>query len=209
MKRLRDVIATASLVASPLLVLFYWLLYPAYGKIKGEDILAAIDGHAAATQRADLCAVAGALLAVPATLALMRVLRDRSPRLALVGGSMSLMGWVAVVAVTTLDLVAIEMVELGATPAFVTLFKNLAGNPVIVGLDVLAMLHVVGGVVLGVALTRSRLIPRAVALAATVGPAVHLVANVNGVLWLDAMTWLVAAVAGALVARVLLGGQYE
>ena len=87
MSRIRGLLSAASLVLFPLLILAYWLFYPAYGKLDPADVLRAIDGHASMTTFSDVFAFAGTFLSVPATLALMRVLADRSPRLALIGGS--------------------------------------------------------------------------------------------------------------------------
>jgi hypothetical protein len=56
----------------------------------------------------------------------------------------------------------------------------------------------------GVALLRTGLVARWVGLAATFTHPIHLAANLGGVLWLDALTWIALAVAYAYVARVML-----
>jgi hypothetical protein len=43
MERIRTFGSAACLVAHPLLILAYWLTYPAYGKLAGDDILRAVD----------------------------------------------------------------------------------------------------------------------------------------------------------------------
>src|SRR6476619_99960 len=95
--RVRQTVFGASLVLFPLLILIYWLLYPAYGLLDSAAALRAIDGHAARTATADVFVFTGAFLAAPATLALMRVLNPRSPKLAAVGGSLHLLGWIAII----------------------------------------------------------------------------------------------------------------
>src|ERR1051325_11318668 len=84
--RISQVVTALSLVLFPVSILIYWVLYPAYGLLDSVAILRAIDGHAARTATADVFVFAGAFLAAPATLALMRVLNPHSPRLATIGG---------------------------------------------------------------------------------------------------------------------------
>src|SRR5690242_8838987 len=99
--RVRQLVSAVSLVLFPLLILVYWLLYPAYGVLDSAALLRAIDGHAARTAIADIFVFAGAFLAVPATLGLMRVLDGRSPKLAAIGGAMHLIGWIAIIGIVT------------------------------------------------------------------------------------------------------------
>ena len=73
-----------------------------------------------------------------------------------------------------------------------------------ISLNVVATLHVVGGLIPGIALVRSRLVPRPLAVATAAAAPVQLVANLSGQLWLDSATWLVVAVAGVWVGRILL-----
>src|SRR4029078_9620119 len=100
----------------PLSTLTYCLLYPAYGLLDSVATLRAIDGHAARTATADVFVFTGAFLAAPATLALMRVLHARSPRLTTISGAMHLLGWIAIIGVVMGDVIAVEMVR-GGTPA--------------------------------------------------------------------------------------------
>lgn len=199
------VVAAGALVGYPLLLFMYWLLYPAYGNSGATAILRAIDGHAAGTTAADVFAFAGAFLAVPASLALMTLLLDRHSRIGWLGGLLSALGWIAVVGALMLDVVAIEITRgSGPTPATIHLFHNVLNSPLTIALEVVATLHVVGGVLIGVGLIRAGLIGLAAAVTAAATPVVHLVSNVSGVLWLDEMTWLALAIAYGLVARVLL-----
>lgn len=199
--RVRAWVLAANLVLSPWFVLVCWLTGPGCDKVQSEEI----DGwHAAAAQSAVIWIFAGALLSLPATLALMQVLRDRSPRVARVAGSLTLVSWVAVIALSTSDLLAVDLVKLGGpSPLFATLLGNLGSITLIVGLDVLATLHVVGGVMLGWALIRARVIPRVIAVMATLAPPIRFVVKLDGSLSVNALTWLVLATAGTLVTRAL------
>lgn len=202
------IIAAAALVGYPLSIFMYWLLYPAYGKSGATAILRAIDGHAAGTTAADVFAFAGAFLAVPASLALMTVLLDRDSRIGWLGGLLSALGWIAIVGVLMLDVVAVEMTRgSGPTPAMIHVFHDVLYSPLTIALEVVATLHVVGGVLIGIGLIRTGLIGLAAAIVATITPVLHLVSNVTGVLWLDEITWLALAVAYGLVARVLLNDR--
>jgi hypothetical protein len=208
MSSVRRLVSAASLVSFPLLFLTYWLLYPAYGELNAGAILRGIDGHTSLTTVADLFAIVAVFLAVPATLALMRVLAGPSPRLALIGGSLALGGWISLLGILMTDVVAVEMVNLaGPTNASVDLFGHIMNSPLIIALNVVVALHVVGGIVIGIALYRTRLIPRWGAIAATVSPPIHVGANLAGLLWLDAIAWIALAAAYAYVARIVMRSE--
>jgi len=203
--KLRDVGAAASLVLSPLLILAYWALYPAYGLLQPAAVLRSMAGHGGTAELADLCAFAGTFLAIPATLALMRVLSDRAPRLALTGGALSLAGWTAIMGVLMGDVLAIQMNARGEPmPSEANLYTGFMNSPFMLALNGVSLLHIVGGVVLGIALVRTRLIPRWAALAAAAAPIVHLGANLAGLFWVDAAMWVALTVVGGFVARAIL-----
>jgi len=197
--------AAVSLVGYPVLILVYWLLYPAYGRSGATAILGAIDGHATRTEVADFFAFAGALLAVPASLVLMALFMRHRSRIGWLGGLLSAVGWIALVGVLMLDVVAIEIARSsGPTPANIHLYHDLLTSPLTITLDVIATLHVLGGMMIGVGLIRARLVGPTAGVVATVAPVLHLVSNVAGVLWLDEATWIALAVVYAGVARTIL-----
>jgi hypothetical protein len=205
MMKLRDGVFATSLILSPLLIFCYWWFYPAYGLLDAASVVRAISARPNVTLVANACAFLGTLLAVPASLALMRVLADRSPRLALLGGSLSVLGWTALIAALVPDVIAAKMGEHGElTPALIDLFARIANSPTLIVLNSLAVFHVIGGVLLGVALYRTRLIPRWAGVAAMVTPVIHLASNIAGQFWVDELTWIAVAVAYAYVARLIL-----
>jgi hypothetical protein len=197
MERIRALVSASSLVASPLLVLAYWLTYPAYGVFGGEEIIREVDRAPVQTSVSDVFITLGAFLAVPMSLALMRALRGPAPRLALVGGCLSVIGWIGVAVLVMTDVVAVEIANQGPSKELVGMFEDLLTNPLVIALNVAASLHLIGGVLIGVALVRSRMIPRWLAIGATLAPPVHLASNLAGQLWLDSITWLVVAAAYA------------
>jgi hypothetical protein len=54
MERIRTLVSAGSLVASPLLLLAYWLTYPAYGEFAGDEIIREVDRAPAMTAVSDV-----------------------------------------------------------------------------------------------------------------------------------------------------------
>lgn len=201
-QRLAANVSAVSLVVFPLCMLAYWLLYPAYGLLEPTAILRAIASDPSATEVANGFALIGSLLAVPATLGIMGVLRDRAPWSAVIGGGMTLAGWVALIGVLVLDIVAVGIARGGADPeAKNAVFNTIALHPHLLVLNGLVALHIVGGVVLGIALLRTAPIPRWAGVLAAVLQPIHLGSNLAGILWLDSGTWILLAIAYLTVAR--------
>jgi hypothetical protein len=145
---------------------------------------------------------------VPASLVLMALFVQRSSRIGWVGGLLSAVGWIAVVGLLLLGVVAFEIAATsGPTPGNIHLHHDLLTSPLIISLDVIATLHVLGGMMIGVGLIRTRLVGVTAGVAAAVAPVLHLVSNVAGVLWLDEATWIVLAVVYAGVARTVLSSD--
>ena len=208
--RVRQTVLAVSLVVFPLSILTYWLLYPAYGLIDSEAVLRAIDGHAARTATADVFVFTGAFLAAPATLALMRVLNARSPKLATIGGAMHLLGWIAIVGVVMGDVIAVQMVNGGTpSPDIVALYRRIMSSAPVITLNIIATLHVIGGTILGIALWRTRVVPLWAGVAATLAQPIHLVSNIAGLFWIDVMTWIALAMAFGSVAAVVVQPSAE
>ena len=204
-RRVSQTVLAGSLVLFPLLILTYWLLYPAYGLLDSAATLRAIDGHAARTATADVFVFAGAFLAAPATLALMGILKPRSPKLAAIGGALHLVGWIAIIGVVMGDVIAVQMVNGGTpSPDVVQLYRQIMSSAPVIALNIIATLHVIGGTMLGIALWRTRVVPRWAAIAATFAQPLHFVSNIAGILWIDVITWIALAAAFASVAAVLL-----
>jgi hypothetical protein len=203
--RATQTVWAASLVLFPLLILTYWLLYPAYGLLDSGAMLHAIDGHAARTATGDAFVFTGAFLAVPATLALMRVLGARSPKLAAIGGSMHLVGWIAIVGVLMGDVIAVQMVARGTpAPDQVELYRRIMTSVPVIALNIVATLHVIGGILLGIALWRTRIVPLWAGVAATLAQPIHLVSNIAGILPIDVLTWIALSAAFVPVAAIVL-----
>jgi hypothetical protein len=90
------------------------------------------------TALSDVFAFLGAVLAVPAYLVLVRVLHTQAPRLAWLGGTLSVVGWIAVTVTLMTDVLAVEIAHRGVTDSLVQLFKDLLGNPFVIALNATA-----------------------------------------------------------------------
>ena len=193
MRRVRMMVYGAGLVGSPLLLIAYWVLYPAYGDLSSANIVSDIGAAPGRTTVADVFAVTAVFLTVPASLAYLRALEATAPWLSRLGTTLSVVGWMAILPLVLLDVVARE---LAAEPK---VFGAIYTSGPVVALSAVATVHVLGGLLIGVALVRTRLVPRPLALAATVAPVVHLTSNLAGVLWVDIASWLVVAATGVAV----------
>lgn len=190
LERARLTLAAAGLVGTPLLLMTYFVLNPSYGDVHSADIARSIAAHPTRCTAADIAAFIGVLLAVPAILAFLRLLRPRTPWLASIGCSAAIVGKVALFGALVLDVVAIEL------DGDVAAYHDIVTNPVLEVVNGVIALHIVGSVLIGIALYRTRLVPRALAAAATAAPVVHLAAYFMDQVWIDVICWLVAAATG-------------
>jgi len=198
----------AGLIGYPICILAYWCLNPAYGLLDSAAILRANVGHERIATIATPFALAGCLLSIPATLAAMLAIGDESPKLAIIGGAMSVVGWVAVFGTLVLDPVAVQIVAHGSPSQELTdAFSRIATSPTIIGLNSLAALHLIGGILLGVAFWRTRLVPRWAAAIFIVGGPIHFASNIAGILAVDSVTWIALVAANLTILRPLRSPQ--
>jgi hypothetical protein len=139
-----------------------------------------------------------------AMLGLGRLVQGRAPLLALVGTPVAAVSWTMVAVLGTLDSVTHEMTKagsLGATDA--ALMARIQANPEIAFFFGLFLLgHLVGPLLLGIALLISRRVPLWAGIALIAGDLLHPVAFVVlGSHALDAFCYLVFAAGMAMAAR--------
>ena len=117
----------------------------------------------------------GTLFIVPAMLYLMRLARRRSPKLAVAGGAISFAAWLAGIAsVASVSTVAVYAAQQPDRAAAVTLMDKLSGDPAMGVLTAVFVLgHLIGLLLLGIALYRSRAVPRWAAVLVGISPILH------------------------------------
>ena len=148
--------------------------------------------------------LAACLLAVPATLAVVTLTADNAPRLAFSGGVMHAVGWIAVFALLLMDVVAVQIALPGPPSAALgDLFVRIMNSSTVIALNILATFHLVGGIVLGIAIWKTPGFPRWAALIWIVGGPVHFLSNINGMLLVDELTWIALIAANIPVIQLL------
>jgi len=135
-------------------------------QVAGDDdsvsvSLAKIAAHPAGERGVIVCDLLVAFM-VPAVLYLMRLAGPRAPRLTLVGGTVAFGSWLAgLVSLGASDLLYDHAAQLPDRASAVALVHAITGDAAFVIPEVLFVVgHVVGLLLLGIALWRSRAVPR-------------------------------------------------
>lgn len=144
------------------------------------------------------------LLIVPAMIYLAMLARRGAPRLSLIGGGLATVGWLAGMAAFTGY--GITLAAAAAAPdraGAIAVVEGVAADPTYNTLVLLFVLaHVIGMLVLGVGLVRSRLAPAWTGWAVALLPVLHVGARVLGPI-ADGVTWALLTAAMAYLAVVL------
>jgi hypothetical protein len=113
---------------------------------------------------------------LPAMVYLMRLSRRGAPRSAIVGGALAFAGWLGgLISLGGSDVLLYHAARLPDRSMAVSLVKSVVNDPGFVGPEtVFIVAHLVGMLVLGFALWRSRVVPAWVAGLVGIGPIVHL-----------------------------------
>lgn len=204
--RFRRIAGAASLVLGPLLLTIGFAVLPWHPNDETElESLTTTASHLTATQIGDLLAFLGILLMVPATLAVMRAVDRRAPVLGLVGGVLSIAGFVAGMIAVVNDQVVIALAdEADLRPAAAAALDSSPAWVLNVVLVVFLAGMMIGGIVLGVALLRAKVVPTWAAVAVLAAPLVSLAAHIVDVKAIDVVSGLMTTAAYALLAQRLL-----
>ncbi|WP_460491885.1 hypothetical protein [Dactylosporangium cerinum] len=206
----RHALAAAALVAPWFIVACNtgWAMAQAAGASDetGADALTAAAAHPALLRNVVLFGMLGALLMMPAALGAARVAGRGAARLAFVGGTLTAAGYACYQAVLLTDLTTLAMVRVGGPmvgfAAVLDARQQDATGTWVFLLFVLG--NIVGTFLLGLALWRSRSVPRWAAAAVMIWPPTHIVGLVAGVEWFEVAGAAVQAIGFAAVAVRLL-----
>ena len=181
------------------------LILPYYTESDSAGMVAAVDAHPGQQSAVLWLAYIGILTLVPGLFAAARVCRDASPRLTAWALALSVPGYLSLGMVVGSDhlLWSATHASLSGTDAAAVID---AGHPSIeVAIGVFVLGHVIGTVLLGLALLRSGRIPAWAGWAIAVSQPLHFIATVIlGSPQVDFVAWSLTAIGMAVVAREVL-----
>jgi len=202
----RRIAAAISIVLGPLAVGVVRATVPLASSSGGQAAIAAVAANPAMA-RVELAAGVVASLFLPFTIVgLTRLVVRRAPVLALLGGSLALVGWALVPALVTSDAVTYEMARSGANPAqLAALWEQLNGNFAVNMLFTVFIIgHELGTLLLGIGLARARVVPLWAAAAVVIGILLHPVSFVVGSRLVDILAYALITAGCVAAARTIL-----
>jgi len=207
--RLMAALCAICLVGGPLAGLLVRLFAPVSSTTASvAHLVADAAAHPGATH-ATLIADGFVWMMVPAVLAAIGLAWRGAPAMALSALVLSLPGWIAIVMLAAQDALIARAGDpaygRGQAVALTTGWSNSGLVNAYTGVFVLG--HLVGTVLLGVALWRARAIPRWAAALVAVSMPLHLVAFLAGVKVLDVFAWSLLLIGFAACARQVLAGH--
>jgi hypothetical protein len=206
-RRIRRLFSGACLIAGPALFFLGILVRPTGSDDTGDELLAYVRDNSTAVQLSDLMLITAVLLLVPAFVGAMHVLRNRAPLLGYLGGGLAAVGFVCLFGMITVDGVALEIARRGTAAAGMGMVLDQAPNQDLL-LWTLTLVfvagHIIGTILLGIGLFRTRFVPVWAAVAVTMSQPLHFVAHGIGNKPLDVVAFaLFAAGLATLGMRVL------
>jgi hypothetical protein len=175
----------------------------------GQDskaIFAAVMAHPDLA-RVELAAGVIATLFLPfAIVGLTRLVRRRAPVLAMLGGSLALVGWALVPALIVLDAMTYEMAQSGANSTqFAALLDHVNGNFAVTLFFIVFLVgHELGTLLLGIGLARTRVVPLWAAVAVMIGIVLHPVSVGLGIRLMDTLAFALIVAGCVAAARAVL-----
>lgn len=189
-----------ALVVGPLALVAGALSSPAGDEDSVAASLTKIAAHPG-QQRTLIVADLMATLMLPAMLYLMRLARRGAPRLAVVGGAIAFISWVGgAVSLGGSDVLFYHAARLPDQLTAVTLVKSVVGDPGFVVPEAVFLIgHLVGMLLLGIALWRSHVVPVWAAALVGIGPIVEFVVHETSATDAGAYALLLIGMAGCAV----------
>ena len=206
--RFEQLLAGLCLVLAPLFLLASAAVSPPLKSDQGEQ-LAVIAQHPDRWYMFSVLGLVSSILLVPALLGLIRILRDRAPGLAYLGGGLMMLGNVVSVGDWMSNLVQWQMAvpgaNRGAMTALLTRFDETAGSAFPLQLSGLALL--VGTTLLAVGLYRARAVPAWSAFGLVVGILANMAGFIAASVPLLIVSSAVLFIAMAWIGRTILAGR--
>ncbi len=178
---------------------------PYYGATDNAEIVSAATRHPGAESAVLWLGLVAVITLVPGVIAAARLCRDAAPRLT--GWALGLVvpGYLSLGALLYPDQVLWSATRAGTDPATTVQLLDVAHPTIDIGAGVFVVGHVVGTVLLGLALLRSKRIPAWVAWVLILSQPLHFVTTVFlGNPTIDLLAWSMTALAMAVVASVLI-----
>jgi hypothetical protein len=208
--RIARLLLAACLIGGPLAGIVVRAAVPSSSTASVARSVVDYGRHSGATQIL-LIGDAFLFLLVPAALAATALAWRRAPVLSLIGGILSLVGWTAIVMLAAQDALISEagrqIYEPGQASALATSWSSEG----LVNVYIVAFIagHVLGTAVLGLALWRSRAIPRLAAAFVGLSMPLHLVTVLTGFKAGDVGAWVLLLIGFAACARQVLQAGSE
>jgi Domain of unknown function (DUF4386) len=176
-RRFRRLATGAAMIATAPFVLVSVAIKPADDG-SAAAVMADLGSHASAMEASLMLGLIAIALLIPATLGLMRIAQQGSPVLALIGGGLTLLGWVAFMGTQALGAVALVMAGSHDRAVMTNLYDQIGNSNVVTVIQVGFIFgHVVGIAILGVAVARSRVAPIWIGIVLVVSGPLHFVAH--------------------------------
>lgn len=162
----------------------------------GANALALVAAHPGLYRLSTIAAMLGSLLMIPAMLGARRLVGDRSRRLGFIGATLVAAGYTCYFAVAFTGFTDLAMVERGGPVAdYAAVLDSVQSDPWGLWVFVLfALGNLVGTLLLGAALLRSRAVPIWAAAGVIAWPPLHVIGLVAGTEWFEVAGALLQAV---------------
>ena len=206
LRTLRRIVTAISIVLAPLAVGIVRATVPLASSSGGQAAIAAAAANLGMA-RVELAAGVVASLLLPfAIVGLTRLVVQRAPILALLGGGLALVGWALVPSLVTSDAVTYEMARLGTNSAqFAALWEQFNGNIAVSILFFVFLIgHELGTLLLGIGLARARVVPLWAASFVVIGIVLHPVSVATGSRLLDILAYGLVTAGCVAAARAVL-----
>lgn len=180
-------------------------LLPYFNASGGSEVAAAVAAQPGRQSAVLWLGYLAVLTLLPGVLAAAQVTREASPRVTTAAVCLLVPAYLSMSTLLSSDALLWAGTSLGLEPATLASLYDEVHPTAMIGIGVFVLGHILGTVLLGIALLRSGRVPPAIAWAVTVSQPLHFVAGVVlGSRELDLVAWSLTAVGMAYAGRALL-----